>query len=484
MNIQKICDGIIDIDIFIVRIKDQSKYHYEEVILMRIGYACLTVGVADTGMKSCIQKNASDEKLYEIIQHNLDSLDNIISYNIKNNILLFRISSDIIPFGSSEVNRLEWWNLFKDRLSDIGGRIIKSGMRVSMHPGQYTVLNSNDEGVVSRAVEDLNYHTRFLDSLGLDSKHKIILHIGGIYGDKESAVERFISNYKNLSDSVKARFVIENDDRSYNIHDVITIGRKLEIPVIFDNLHNEANPYIEETPCIKETHCIEATSYNNLNQNIEVDLQHEINQKNENYWIHECESTWKEKDGPVKIHYSQQNSDKKKGSHSSSISIRQFMDFYRRLDLDIDIMLEVKDKNLSAVKCINCTTNHKKIRNLELEWGFYKYKILENSPEVYNQIRSLLNNKIDYRPEEFYSLIEQALSLEGKVSIGTAVNAAQHIWGYFKDVATDKERYDFMRALETYTSGGASIKKIKSILWKYAVKYNRSYLIDSYYFVL
>jgi len=110
-----------------------------------------------------------------------------------------------------------------------------------MHPGQYTVLNSPNEEVGARTIDDLNYHTRVLDSLGVGVEHKIVLHIGGIYNDKKQAIKRFITNYHHLDDSVKGRLVLENDDKSYNVNDVLEIGTILNAPVIFDNLHNEIN---------------------------------------------------------------------------------------------------------------------------------------------------------------------------------------------------------------------------------------------------
>jgi len=104
----------------------------------------------------------------------------------------------------------------------------------------------------------------------------------------------------------------------------------LNAPVIFDNLHHLINP------CDK--------------------------QKSDFFWINHCKTTWKKKDGYQKIHYSQQNPIKKLGSHSESIRINDFMDFYERLERkDLDIMLEVKDKNLSAIKCINCTSVNKNV---------------------------------------------------------------------------------------------------------------------------
>ena len=122
---------------------------------MSIGYACLTVGVQNTGIKGCLLKNANEEKLAELIRYNLTSLKNIIDYNDANDVLLFRISSDIIPFGSSPANTLQWRSVFKEDLSILGNSIREAGIRVSMHPGQYTVLNSPDRQVAERAVDDL-----------------------------------------------------------------------------------------------------------------------------------------------------------------------------------------------------------------------------------------------------------------------------------------------------------------------------------------
>lgn len=417
---------------------------------MSIGYACLTIGVPDTNLKSCTAKSLTEEKLLEIISYNLKSLKNIIEYNIKNNIKLFRISSDLIPFGSSHLNQLSWWNIFSQEFAEIGRKIMDNDIRVSMHPGQYTVLNSPNDDVVKRAIEDLNYHVKVLDNLGVGANHKIILHIGGVYNDKEQAINRFADNYKRLNDQVKERLVIENDDKSYNINDVLKIGNELNIPVVFDNLHNDINCYDRE--------------------------------KSDSYWISECNKTWKEKDGRQKIHYSQQDPLKKAGSHSNTIKISKFIEFYESLKgQDIDIMLEVKDKNLSAVKCINSIDENSKIKKLEEEWGRYKYKVLENSPSNYLEIRKLLKDKTQYPSVEFYNYIEDAM--EEEITIGNSINTALHVWGYFKNLADDKEKMSFLKSIEDYKNGKVSIKLIKNKLFKMAVKYNESYLLNSYYFL-
>lgn len=418
---------------------------------MRIGYACLTLGVKNTQMRTCTMKYATRDRLYETIDSNLQSLDNILDYNIKQDIRLFRISSDLIPFGSSPVNSLEWWKLFEDRFLAIGDKIKKHGIRVSLHPGQYTVINSPDEEVVARAFKDLEYHARVLECLGTTEESKIVLHIGGVYQDKESAVERFVRNFNRLDPGVQQRLIIENDDKSYHISDVLKISHRIGIPVVFDNLHHFANPP-------------------------------ELIEK-EDFWVNECRKTWRPQDGPQKIHYSQQEPGKKAGSHSGSIRIREFLEFCGRIGRDdIDIMLEVKDKNLSAVKCINATDANRRMIVLEEEWSRYKYSVLEKSHNDYNRIRTLLKDKQQYPAATFYEILEHAL--KQPETTGNSVNAAMHVWGYFKDVATSSEKAKFLRSLEAYQSGTQSLDKVKNYLKRMADKYQRNYLLDSYYFIL
>lgn len=418
---------------------------------MKIGYACLTLGVRDTIYKKCIMKNVNYERLAELISHNLHSLENTIDYNIKNNIKLFRITSDLIPFGSSQVNNIEWWSEFKDHFEKIGQKISSSKMRVSMHPGQYTVLNSPREDVVERAIADLQYHTRVLEALGVGQECKIILHIGGVYGDKKIAIDRFIENYKKLDRNIKKHLVIENDDKSYTVQDVLYISSQTEIPVVFDNLHHKIN--------------------------------HDDSDKSEKYWIDKCRSTWKNEDGDQKIHYSQQDISKRTGSHSQTINSQEFLEFFNLLEReDIDIMLEVKDKNLSAVKCINLISKVNSIRALELEWRKYKYKILESNHNGYLEIRQLLKDKKRYPALEFYLIVED--SLQKETNKGGQLNTAMHIWGYFRNKTTEKEKQSFMKKIDAFEEGKISINTIKNILMKLALKYNEEYILNSYYFTL
>ena len=416
---------------------------------MRIGYACLLKGVANTTIKGTIQKNTSEERLLEITKNNLETLIRIFNYNAKNGIKMFRISSDIIPFGSSPVNNLQWDKIFTEEFMELKKIVAKNNLRLSMHPGQYTVINSYKRDVVNRAIEDLIYHNRFLDALDLDSSNKIIIHIGGVYGDKKSATKRFSKNYQMLDESIKRRLLIENDDKSYNIEEVMEIGIQNQIPVVFDNLHHRVN------------NC----------------------PGTDKYWIELAKETWKEEDGTQKIHYSQQNILRNPGAHSETIDLIEFKEFLdKQIDIDLDIMLEVKDKNLSALKVINFLNKKENIEVLEKEWSKYKYSVLEKAPLNYNYIRKLLKEKDKYPVIDFYKFIDDSWVKESKK--GNEINALEHVWGYFKDISNLKEKEDIRKSIIKYKNDKIALKTIKNKLHKLAIKYNQKYLLESYYFHL
>ncbi|OUL07530.1 UV damage repair endonuclease UvsE [Sedimentibacter sp. SX930] len=418
---------------------------------MSIGYACLNIGTPNTNIRSVMQRNATPEKLTEVTVHNLEALEKMVEYNSANDIKLFRISSDLIPFGSSPVNTLDWPEIHKEAFERIGSKIHNSGMRVSLHPGQYTVLNSPTEDVVERAIEDLIYHDKILTALGTDMSNKIVLHVGGIYGDKETALDRFVDNFQHLPESVQNRLIIENDDRLYNIEEVLGLANRLQIPVVYDNLHHAINP--------------------------------PPSGGNDQYWIAEANKTWKEADGKQKIHYSQQAPGKRPGAHTDTIQLETFLQFYNQLDdPSIDIMLEVKDKNLSAIKCQNATTENKRITLLEKEWGRYKYAILEKSPAIYQAIRTLLKDKEAYPVREFYRFINTAFAEE--LHPGYAENAAAHVWGYFKKNASESERRQYEKNLANFRNGTGTLATLKRQLFILAEKYDSDYLLQSLYFNL
>lgn len=488
---------------------------------MKIGYACIPIGIPEKTTRSFILKNFSKEKLIESLSLNLKDLKSIFEYNLKNNIYMFRISSGIVPFGSHEVNNIHWWSIFKDELQDIGNFIKNNNIRVSMHPGQYTVLNSPSEDIVAKALKDLEYHCAFLDSLSVDYKNKIVLHVGGVYGDKVSAIARFKMNFKRLSSSAKKRLILENDEKSFTIEDVLNICNSIDIPAVFDNLHHRYNPSLEKElyKPVKKDNLLKTNYDDSKKLFFESDTisPYSILIKEDlEFILKEVRKTWKTEDGNIKLHYSDNDTNKNIGAHSKFIVTENFLDYYSVVKaFDADVMLEVKDKNLSAIKCVHCldsiesmyinnneennSINHS--NNIQIEkasikplkksaiynqWAKYKYSVMEKNYSYYKECSKIVNS--DNNIVTFYKYLDFALL--SPFSPKNFKNTIHHTWGYFKDIANQKEKTDFeslLKDIEDINSienlDYANFEKAKKFIEKLSKKYKCEYLLSSYYFI-
>jgi UV DNA damage endonuclease len=362
-------------------------------------------------------------------------------YNRKHGIQLFRVSSDIFPLITHSEITFEWKNRFRETFDEIKALVSDSGMRLSMHPGQYTVLNSGNKEVVDKAVIEIDHHSEFLSCITPDGYAPVVLHVNSARGDKKTAISRFKKGFERLSDDSKKRLCLENDEKGFAAGDVYDLACELDVPCIFDNLHNSINPSFELSD--KEIIEIFSKTYVRRRQ---------------------------------KIHYSQQAEDKRPGAHSVTISHREFLRYYREVSgEDLDIMLEVKDKDLSCIKCMNCldVKNSSKYR----EWARYKYFVMEKDIGAYHSIGGLFNSGgFDF--DRFYSIIDEAIKKEPDRGLET--NAVMHVWGYFKKLASDDEKKRYARYIEKIND--VSIETIKTFLFSLAVKYDIGYLKESIYF--
>ena len=145
----------------------------------------------------------------------------------------------MVPFASHPVCTFKWQDRFKSGFQDIGRYIKEKDIRISMHPDQFVLINSPNEKIVQNGIRELNYHCQVLDIMGLDAVAKVQIHVGGVYGDKQAAIDRFIKNYKKLPEWIRKRLVIENDDKSYSLKDCLAISEQVGIPILFDSFHHE-----------------------------------------------------------------------------------------------------------------------------------------------------------------------------------------------------------------------------------------------------
>ncbi|KGK99379.1 UV damage repair endonuclease UvdE [Methanococcoides methylutens] len=286
---------------------------------MKLGYPCINRGIGCAANRKFRLSSYSEEKLINTVANNLDCMQRILKYNLRNNLLFFRISSDTVPFASHPICDFDWADYFSSKLLEIGRFIITNGMRISMHPDQFILLNSPDMDVTQRSISELEYHCKLLDSMGLGRSAKIQIHAGGVYKDRKRAVGRFVERYESLDETLRKRLVVENDDRLYSLRDCLLINELCGVPVIFDSFHHE---------------CL-----NNAEDFFSA--------------VGSASATWCKGDGIPMIDYSCQQEGARKGKHATSIDVALFRDFLEEVrDFDLDIMLEIRDKEKSALKAI------------------------------------------------------------------------------------------------------------------------------------
>lgn len=298
----------------------------------RLGFAVKVLG--RPGLKS------NDARKWQSNPHlrvSLEFLDAIFDYLEETEIRMYRISSDIAPYITHPEmpqfhRQLEEC---EEELATLGEKARRLDLRLSMHPSQYIVLNSPDERIARSAIADFVYHARFLDALGVGPEAKIITHVGGAYGDRIAAMNRFVTRYQELPEPVRRRLVLENDETLYGVPDILSIHGETGVPLVFDILHHRVNNSGALEP---DDAC------------------------------RQCLATWPEGQQP-KIHYSTQRAAErevtrrvkgevrvsiqaaKPGQHDDWIDPVDFLAFRAQMEsARFDVMLEAKQKDLALLR--------------------------------------------------------------------------------------------------------------------------------------
>ena len=306
---------------------------------MNIGYACINMqlsypqkyGGQEKGVlpittgRSMIRRTFDSKGIVyasEKTLSNCSDLEKIVKWNINNGYKFFRVTSNLAPWKSEyrwdEMPDIEQ---IRKHLWSAGTMANTHNLRLTSHPGPFNVLTSPHPHVVENCVKDLTDHGDVFDMMNLSRTpyNKINIHIGGAYGDKESAMKRFCENFELLPDSVKSRLTVENDDRAsmYSVKDLYYgVYKRIGIPIVFDYHHHKF--------CSGDMSEQEA---------LEMAI-----------------STWPSDITPV-VHYSES---RRKEQLDETIRVQAHSDYiYDEINTyghDIDIMVEAKRKELAVQK--------------------------------------------------------------------------------------------------------------------------------------
>ena len=214
-------------------------------ILQAEGYKFRTMTYKSFSSKS---RDESLEKLSDIIRNNFFVTEKIIRHCAANNISGYRISSDLCPVIKHpdvmlSLEELPNYNLIEEQINNVSLAIKETNIRVSAHPSEYITLTSEDDIKIKHSLVDLEFHGEIFDSLGLSRTHynPLNIHVRK-EGDPEELCNIFMKNFERLSDGIKSRLVLENNDTG-NTWDVATLKKYFykdnNIPITFDNLHHK-----------------------------------------------------------------------------------------------------------------------------------------------------------------------------------------------------------------------------------------------------
>ena len=220
---------------------------------MNLGYACINTALKANSIftNRTMRRKTFDSKGLDYVSdlslQNVKDLEIIVKWNNEKGIKLFRLSSQIFPW----MEEYEFCDLkddieICDRMFEIGNIARQAGQRLTMHPGPFHCLASPNPKVVERTIIGLNKHSEQFNMMGYEPSHynKINIHVGGAYGDKESALNRFCKNFELLRDDTKKRLVVENDDSptEYSVKDLYEgVYKRIGTPITFDYFHHKFN---------------------------------------------------------------------------------------------------------------------------------------------------------------------------------------------------------------------------------------------------
>ncbi len=216
--------------------------------MVNLGYACINITLGEKGIttnRGMIRRTYLEKGIQyasQLALQNVQALLQIVEWNVANGIQVFRVTSDLFPWASEyKLESLPDFAEIRETLEAVG----RHSMRISAHPGPFNKL-AGSGATLTNTIKDLETHSQIFDLMGLPATHwhKINIHVGGAYGDKEETLKRFAQNFSLLSHNLQGRLTVENDDKPglYTVANLKTLHESIGIPIVFDYFHHKLHP--------------------------------------------------------------------------------------------------------------------------------------------------------------------------------------------------------------------------------------------------
>jgi UV DNA damage endonuclease len=173
------------------------------------------------------------------LRTSLEYLDAILDHLARHKIRMYRMSSDLAPYATHP-DMPQFHQMVAEsaaELAAIGAKARKLDIRLSFHPSQFILLNSPDQTLTRKSIWDLASQSEMLDRMELGPEAVVVTHVGGVYGDREAAVRRWVETWPTLPEHVRRRLVLEHDDIRFSASDTLWIHERTGVPLVFDHQH-------------------------------------------------------------------------------------------------------------------------------------------------------------------------------------------------------------------------------------------------------
>lgn len=213
----------------------------------RLGFAVKVLG--DGGIA------ANDTRRWQSGPHlrrSIELLHDVFDHLLRIDVAVYRMSSAVVPYGTHpDLPELDYRRQMDEasaELAALGARASALELRLSTHPGQYTLINAADPEVTRKGLLDIEQDAALLDALGQGPEGTVVIHVGGLYGDRASALDRWEQGWAQLSERARARVGLENDERLFGIEDVLELHRRTGVRLVFDAHHHRLHPSAASIP--------------------------------------------------------------------------------------------------------------------------------------------------------------------------------------------------------------------------------------------
>jgi len=167
----------------------------------------------------------------------------VLAYLAERQIGCYRLADDLAPYLTDERHPE-----FARQLDECGDLLAETGalacdyrIRLSMHMPMHVTLAAPDAAVAERSAVELIARAQLLDALGAGPEAVLVLHVGGAHGDGAAARFRFATRYQQLPECARRRVVLEPDEHSFDLPDLLRLHQATGAPVVLDILHHQIN---------------------------------------------------------------------------------------------------------------------------------------------------------------------------------------------------------------------------------------------------